>query len=155
MSVSSCTARDEWYHHPLWWMTDVIMQWMWSRLRVMIMYHYGMFARLVMSGIVMHCTWWLVSSFTERDDRCHYAIMTGVIMQWMWSRARVLLCTASDEMVSPYNTFDEWYHHAINGMIRYHYVLKSSCKARTLLVLVGIVMQRMWWSGIIKQCMSW
>ena len=26
-------------------------------------------------------------------------------------------------MVSPYNAFDEWYHHAINGMIGYLYVI--------------------------------
>ena len=43
--------------------------------------------------------------------------MSGIVMHW------VLLCTSSDEMVSPYNAFDEWYHHSINGMIRYHYVI--------------------------------
>ena len=46
------------------------------------------------------------------------------------------LCTASDEMVSPYNAFDEWYHHAINGMIRYHHALR-------LLVSIHI-MQCLW-----------
>ena len=52
------------------------------------------------------------------------------------------LCTASDEMVL-YNAFDEWYHHALNGMIRYHYHYVIN-------VMFSIIMQ-----GSYTACAGW